>query len=151
MSPSKNKFGAKSCWYDPIQGFTTLEKINENQEFFSSQLELEVYRELLLVPGIVIERQVKVPLKAPRDFFPALYWKCDFQITSTLCSKIDFLIEAKGMPTREFKHQMMMLEDFSDSLFRKLIIVSTKSLKLSYLELRPSQLQPFLITLMRSK
>lgn len=128
-SYNSNKFRAISGFYSKSNdSFDSFKKYPDSQ-WFASKQELEVYKELISLPDVIVQRQVKVPIKLPTPHYDATSWKCDFLITQAHCPKKQFLVEAKGMPTREFKLMLQYLEYFNHIDWRRIVIVAQKRFK----------------------
>lgn len=97
--------------------------------YFGSAYELHIYKKLLSLPGVRVERQVKILLKPETTHYPARYWKCDFKVLDETNPARYLLVEAKGLVTREFKLMLQDLEFFNYLDWRRLLIVSAKATK----------------------
>lgn len=127
---NRNKFNAVAGFYSlSHDSFDSFKKYSDSQ-WFASKQELEVYKELISLPDVLIQRQVKVPIKLPTPNYDATSWKCDFLVTYAHCPRKQFLVEAKGVPTREFKQMLQYLEYFNYTDWKRLIIVAHKRFKI---------------------
>lgn len=95
---------------------------------FPSKHEFKVYLELLRMYGIHrVVSQYGVKISPPNKCYPkGRLWKVDFAIMSvTKQSKPQFIVEAKGLMTTDFKSALFCLEMHNPRYFDKLYIVFT--------------------------
>lgn len=121
----QHRYHAKPLFYCPSS--ESIYPVNckpKDAIFFASTFEFEVYQQLLLLVGKQnLELQVPIKIKDKTDAYPAIYWRCDFRIRKPF-SRGEYLnIEAKGIPTREFKRNIQYVELFSPNEFKQLLII----------------------------
>lgn len=102
------------------------------QEFegvrFDSKWELSVYLFLRgYIPKLNIKIHEKILIKPQTCNYPAKYWKCDFVIR---WANKQLLIEAKGIPTPDFKRQLQLIDSNYPDLIPLIRIVTTDSIRI---------------------
>ncbi|SKB12037.1 hypothetical protein PL11201_290005 [Planktothrix sp. PCC 11201] len=110
---------------------------------FDSKWECEVYRLIKsIIPPSYISVHERVLIKPTTKNYRARYWNCDFIIKDDFDNPL-LLVEAKGMPTREFLRQLQLLDAFEPTLIGKIRIVQQQSTKIDecFTSLNPTQLQ----------
>ncbi len=127
---STNKYRAVSGFYSVQNDSFDLFKKYPDSQWFASMQELEVYKELISLPYAVVNRQVKVPVKLPTPNYDATCWRCDFLVVNSSRPEKYFLIEAKGVVTRDFKQMLQYLEYFNYTDWKRLVIVTKKRIKI---------------------
>lgn len=121
---SGNKYGAKPVIWDTASK-QIVNGSNRNTIYFDSTFEFEVYRELLALVGVRnLKLQVPIKIKDATAVYPEIYWRCDFRICKGNNLSNYLNIEAKGLPTREFKRNMQYLEAYSPSEFERLLVIA---------------------------
>ncbi|HAA27399.1 MAG TPA: hypothetical protein DCE56_06580 [Cyanobacteria bacterium UBA8553] len=127
---SSNKYRAVSGFYSAENDSLDSFKKYSDSQWFASKQELAVYKALTSIPRTTVERQVKVPIKLPTPLYDATCWKCDFLVTYDGRPEKQYLVEAKGVPTREFKLMLQYLEYFNYTDWKRLIVVTNKRIKI---------------------
>ena len=120
-----NKYYAKPVIWDSATK-KLVSGSNQNTIHFASTFEFEVYRELVRLVGVRnLKLQVPLRIKEATGIYPELWWRCDFRIYRSN-NLSDYLnIEAKGLPTREFKRNMQYLEAYSPIEFDRLLVIAS--------------------------
>lgn len=90
---------------------------------FPSKLEGEVYKLIKYqFPSVQFQIQHKILVKPASPHFPPRFWKVDFYIPQW-----EWLIEAKGMRTREWKQQLEALDLINPGALNNLSVVAYHS------------------------
>lgn len=107
------KYKAQPQIYDGIQ--------------FDSKWELTTYlkiREHISRDRVLIHKRVLI--KPPTRNYKARYWKCDFIIVDS-SGAFRLLVEAKGIPTAEFKRQLQLIDSNEPHLIPLIRIIQYTS------------------------
>lgn len=97
---------------------------------FDSKWELEVYKVITsIIPPNYVSIHQKVLIKPTTKNYRARYWRCDFAIRGNE-GELFLLIEAKGIPTRDWLRQLQLIDATEPSLIDKIRIVQTESTKI---------------------
>lgn len=121
------KYKTKPVIWDVAQN-KIVKSISKDTIRFDSTFEFTVYQKLTTLVGIRnIEMQVPLLIKPGSGAYPELAWKCDFRIyrQNNLCDWLN--VEAKGLPTREFKRNLQYLELFSPHDYKRLMVIGTSN------------------------
>jgi hypothetical protein len=107
---------------------------NTPQEFeglkFDSKWELEVYLFLRrYIPSNHILVHQKIIIKPKTRNYPAKYWRCDFVIIDTESNPL-LLVEAKGIPTKDFCRQLQLIDSNYPHILDDIRIVQTKQTRI---------------------
>lgn len=122
-----NKFFSQPLFYSPStkQTYLPCNRIRPSDViYFDSTFECEVYRKLICLVGCEnVKVQIPLQIKPPTSNYPAIHWRCDFRILKPSHPREYINVEAKGIPTREFKRNLQYLELFSPDEFSRLMII----------------------------
>lgn len=111
-----NKYGAEPQTFEGI--------------LFDSRWELEVYKFIRrYIPSSHIKLKAKIAIKPKTKNYKAKYWRCDFVILGRENNEI-LLIEAKGVPTRDFKRQLQLIDCNYPHLIDRIRIVQHQSTRI---------------------
>ena len=126
MVINNNKYKNTKLWYDTRNCVTYPTKATADCICFDSRFELIIYqllRDYYPRDAILIHHPIVVKPATKR--YPALKWRVDFYIDSSKDSfaNQDILVEAKGVPTPDFKHKLQLFELQHPDLFPYLYIV----------------------------
>ena len=142
---SRNKYNARSFYYDPLKDNILLqtegrgrpameEDARKHCIFFASEHEFQVYQTLRTkFASAAISTQYAVPILPRCECYPkGKTWTVDFAVFHPSIRKTPMmLVEAKGHPTEGFKYQLALLNLSQPELFKKLMIVFSNSVPLS--------------------
>jgi hypothetical protein len=123
-----NKYNAKGVYYSPSTQQTYPMRALPDCLFFGSQWEFKVYQCLaytLTIPGECLILQSELLLKPATAKYPAMTWRCDFEVKPTEKYPFipGFLVEAKGIPTPQFKRDIQFFEYNYQESFHRLLVV----------------------------
>lgn len=124
-----SKYKAKPIFYSPVTDKTYPKNPRiDGTLFFASTFEFLVYRELkYLVGANNVQCQVPIKIKERTRNYPQLNWRCDFRVWHPRQPTEYFNIEAKGIPTDEFKRVVQYLDLFSYQDYERLIVITNYS------------------------
>ncbi|HEY9658490.1 MAG TPA: hypothetical protein V6C65_08580 [Allocoleopsis sp.] len=118
---STPKYHNTRVYLDPHTGKVTGNRVSPLQVKFDSKLEYGVYRAICRqIPCRWVELQPKILTKPATSIYPESYWRADFAIP-----KLGLIVEAKGLPQREWLLEMQMWQSHYPYDFSKLVVVST--------------------------
>lgn len=116
MNNQRSKLGNIPCEFEGVK--------------FDSKWELEVYKVITsIIPPNYVSIHQKVLIKPTTKNYRARYWRCDFAIRGNE-GELFLLIEAKGIPTRDWLRQLQLIDATEPSLIDKIRIVQTESTKI---------------------
>lgn len=100
-------------------------KTEYNGIMFDSIFERETYKQLVYRYGEEsVEVHVKVSIKPKTEVFKELFWSCDFKVKTRWGT---FYVEAKGVPTEDFRLKVQYLELFQPDIYDRLVMVCSKA------------------------
>ena len=145
---SNNKYNATGVYYNLEKRKTLTEgeiyyyrKLNCYQRekrheivFFASKFEFKVFQALSEIFGHDnILPQHHVPIIFPGKCYPfGKEWAIDFAIKPARSRTTGLFVEAKGMCTQNFLHNLAMLEANNPRVFEKLVIVFDTSIPIKH-------------------
>jgi hypothetical protein len=129
----ESHYGNDRFYYNPVTQQCSNVKTSKDDIYFQSRYEFRVYREILqVVPRKLLGMQRPLRIKPSTNRYPAIQWKIDFSILPHVNARglnmPELLIEAKGLPTREFKRDIQYAEYLEPDAYSRLILVSETEL-----------------------
>lgn len=104
----------------PVSNKYSAEKVTADGVTFDSKFEYSVYRMLATdFPTLQVEIHKPIAVKPSTPHFPARYWKADFYLP-----QLNWIIEAKGVRTRDWLRQLELLDCHNPQLLQNLSVVS---------------------------